>query len=112
MNNLLEFATYGYDKLISICSRSELHWTYLILRFETFKNPSSRDKVDISVEMDVMYLSLFDAVFADSFLSYIRKAYVVYDSELEEIERKKEKKNLRKLRLLARELEEPCQARA
>ena len=77
MNNLLEFATYGYDKLISICSRSELHWTYLILRFETFKNPSSRDKVDISVEMDVMYLSLFDAVFADSFLSHIRRAYVV-----------------------------------
>ena len=38
-------------------------------------------------EMNVMYSSLFDAVFADSFFSPMRTVYVVSDSQLEEIKR-------------------------
>ncbi len=39
----------------------------------------------MSFEINVMYSSLFDAVFADSFFSPMRTVYLVSDSQLEEI---------------------------
>ena len=44
--------------------------------------------------MNVMYSSLFDAVFADSFFSPMRTVYVVSDSQLEEIKRNQREKEL------------------
>ena len=56
----------------------------------------------MSFEMNVMYSSLFDAVFTDSFFSPMRTVYVVSDSQPEEIKRNEEKKNSRISRLLVR----------
>ena len=56
----------------------------------------------MSFEMNVMYSSLFDSVFADSFFSPMRTVYVVSDSQLEETSEIKEKKNSRISRLLVR----------
>ena len=41
----------------------------------------------MSFEMNVMYSSLFDAVFADSFFTPYRTVYIVSDSQLEELKR-------------------------
>ena len=66
----------------------------------------------MSFEMNVMYSSLFDAVFADSFFSPIRTVYVVSDSELEEIKRNQREEELENIEASRKRLEESYQARA
>ena len=56
----------------------------------------------MSFEMNVIYSSLFDAVFANSFFSPMRTVYVVSDSQLEKSSVTKEKKNSKISRLLVR----------
>ena len=84
---------------------------HLILRFATFLIPSSQVKVDMSFEMNVMYSSLFDAVFADSFFSPMRTVYVVSDSQLEEIKRNQREEELENIEASRKRLEESYQAR-
>ncbi len=65
----------------------------------------------MSFEINVMYSSLFDAVFADSFFSPIRTVYVVSDSQLEEINRHRREKELENIEASRKRLEEIYQAR-
>ena len=65
----------------------------------------------MSFEMNVMYSSLFDAVFADSFFSPMRTVYVVSDSQLEEIKRKQREEELENIEESRKRLEESYQAR-
>ena len=58
-----------------------------------------------------MYSSLFDAVFSDSFLSPMRTVYVVSDSQLEELKRKKHQEELDNIETSRKRLEENYQAR-
>ena len=60
--------------------------------------------------MNVMYSSLFDAVFADSFFSPMRTVYVVSDSQLEEIKRNKREEELENIEVSRKRLEESYQA--
>ena len=62
-------------------------------------------------EMNVMYSSLFDAVFADSFFSPMRTVYVVSDSQLEELKRKQHQEELDNIEASRKRLEENYQAR-
>ena len=62
-------------------------------------------------EMNVMYSSLFDAVFADSFFSPMRTVYVVSDSQLEEIKRNQRQEELDNIETSRKRLEESYQAR-
>ena len=62
-------------------------------------------------EMNVMYSSLFDAVFADSFFTPIRTVYVVSDSQLEEIKRNQREEELENIETSRKRLEESYQAR-
>ena len=62
-------------------------------------------------EMNVMYSSLFDAVFADSFFSPMRTVYVVSDSQLEEIKRNQREEELENIETSRKRLEESYQAR-
>merc|ERR1712224_1141484 len=64
-----------------------------------------------SFEMNVMYSSLFDAVFADSFFSPMRTVYVVSDSQLEEIKRNQREVELENIEASRKRLEESYQAR-
>ena len=59
----------------------------------------------------LMYSSLFDAVFSDSFLSPMRTVYVVSDSQLEELKRKKHQEELDNIETSRKRLEENYQAR-
>ena len=102
---------YRYTQLISSSNRYWLQIPYTILRFTTFQILSSRVKVDMSFEMNVMYSSLFDAVFADSFFSPMRTVYVVSDSQLEEIKRNQREEELEKIETSRKRLEENYQAR-
>ena len=61
--------------------------------------------------MNVMYSSLFDAVFADSFFSPMRTVYVVSDSQLEEIKRNQREGELENIEASRKRLEESYQAR-
>ena len=61
--------------------------------------------------MNVMYSSLFDAVFADSFFSPMRTVYVVSDSQLEEIKRKQHQEELDNIEASRKRLESNYQAR-
>ncbi len=61
--------------------------------------------------MNVMYFSLFDAVFADSFFSPTRTVYVVSDSQLEEINRNHREEELENIEASRKRLEESYQAR-
>ena len=61
--------------------------------------------------MNVMYSSLFDAVFADSFFSPMRTVYVVSDSQLEEIKRNQREEELENIEASRKRLEESYQAR-
>ncbi len=61
--------------------------------------------------MIVMYSSLFDAVFADSFFSPMRTVYVVSDSQLEEIKRNQRQEELDNIETSRKRLEESYQAR-
>ncbi len=62
-------------------------------------------------EINFMYSSLFDAVFADSFFSTMRTVYVVSDSQLEEIKRKQSEEELKNIESSRKSLEETYQAR-
>ena len=65
----------------------------------------------MSFERLLMYSSLFDAVFADSFLSPMRTVYVVSDSQLEELKRKQHQEELDNIETSRKRLEENYQAR-
>jgi len=65
----------------------------------------------MSFEMNVMYSSLFDAVFADSFFTPHRTVYVVSDSQLEELKRKQHQEELDNIEASRKRLEENYQAR-
>ena len=65
----------------------------------------------MSFEINVMYSSLFDAVFADSFFSPMRTVYVVSDSQLEELKRKQHQEELDNIEASRKRLEENYQAR-
>ena len=61
--------------------------------------------------MNVMYSTLFDAVFADSFFSSMRTVYVASDSQLEEIKRNQREEELENIETSHKKLEESYQAR-
>ena len=65
----------------------------------------------MSFERTLMYSSLFDAVFADSFVSPMRTVYVVSDSQLEELKRKEHQEELENIETSRKRLEESYQAR-
>ena len=65
----------------------------------------------MSFERLLMYSSLFDAVFADSFLSPMRTVYVVSDSQLEELKRKQHQDELDNIEASRKRLEESYQTR-
>ena len=67
--------------------------------------------IDMSFERLLMYSSLFDAVFADSFLSPMRTVYVVSDSQLEELKRKQHQDELDNIEASRKRLEESYQTR-
>ena len=65
----------------------------------------------MSFEMNAMFSSLFDAVFADSFFSPMRTVYVVSDSQLEEIKRNQREEELENIETSRKRLEESYQSR-
>ena len=65
----------------------------------------------MSFERLLMYSSLLDAVFSDSFLSPMRTVYVVSDSQLEELKRKEHQEELENIENSRKRLEESYQAR-
>ena len=65
----------------------------------------------MSFERLLMYSSLFDAVFADSFVSPLRTVYVVSDSQLEELKRKQHQDELDNIEASRKRLEESYQTR-
>jgi hypothetical protein len=65
----------------------------------------------MSFERLLMYSSLFDAMFSDSFLSPMRTVYVVSDSQLEALKRKEHQEELDNIETSRKRLEENYQAR-
>jgi len=65
----------------------------------------------MSFKRTLMYSSLFDSVFTDSFFSPMRTVYVVSDSQLEEIKRKQHQEELDNIETSRKRLEENYQAR-
>jgi len=65
----------------------------------------------MSFASHLMYSSLFDAVFADSFFTPHRSVYVVSDSELEEIKRNQRQQELDNIEATRKRLEESYQSR-
>ena len=65
----------------------------------------------MSFEMYLMYSSLFDAVFTDSFFPPMRTVYVVSNSQLEEIKRNQRQEELDNIEASRKRLEENYQAR-
>ena len=59
----------------------------------------------------LMYSSLFDSVFADSFFTPHRTVYVVSDSQLEEIKRNQRQEELDNIEASRKRLEESYQSR-
>jgi len=59
----------------------------------------------------LMYSSLFDTVFADSFFTPMRTVYIVSDSQLEEIKRNQRQEELDNIEASRKRLEESYQAR-
>ena len=59
----------------------------------------------------LMYSSLFDTVFADSFFTPMRTVYVVSNSQLEEIKRNQRQEELDNIETSRKRLEESYQAR-
>ena len=59
----------------------------------------------------LMYSSLFDTVFADSFFTPMRTVYVVSDSQLEEIKRNQRQEELDNIEASRKRLEESYKAR-
>ena len=60
---------------------------------------------------NIMYTSLFDTVFADSFFSPMRTIYVVSDSQLDEIKRNQRQQELDDLEASRKRLEDTYQSR-
>ena len=65
----------------------------------------------MSFERTLMYSSLFDSVFGDSFFSPMRTVYVVSDSQLEELKRKQHQDELDNIEASRKRLEEIYQTR-
>ena len=65
----------------------------------------------MSFEIYVMYSSLFDSFFADSFFTPHRTVYVVSDSQLEELKRKQHQEELDNIEASRKRLESNYQAR-
>jgi len=65
----------------------------------------------MSYEMNVMYSSLFDTVFADSFYAPHRIVYVVSDSQLQEIKRNQRQEELDNIEASRKCLEESYKSR-
>ena len=65
----------------------------------------------MSFERLLMYSSLFDAMFSDSFVSPMRTVYVVSDSQLEELKRKQHQDELDNIEASRKRLEESYQTR-
>ena len=65
----------------------------------------------MSFERLLMYSSLFDAVFSDSFLSPTRTVYVVSDSQLEDLKRKQHLDELDNIEASRKRLESSYQTR-
>ena len=65
----------------------------------------------MSFERLLMYSSLLDAVFSDSFVSPMRTVYVVSDSQLEELKLKQHQEELDNIETSRKRLEENYQAR-
>ena len=65
----------------------------------------------MSFEIHVMYSSLFDSVFADSFFTPHRTVYVISDSQLEELKRKQHQEELDNIEASRKRLEESYQTR-
>ena len=65
----------------------------------------------MSFERLLMYSSLLDAVFANSFVSPMRTVYVVSDSQLEELKRKQHQEELDNIEASRKRLEESYQTR-
>ena len=65
----------------------------------------------MSFERTLMYSSLLDALFADSFVSPMRTVYVVSDSQLEELKRKQHQDELDNIEASRKRLEESYQTR-
>ena len=65
----------------------------------------------MSFEINLMYSSLFEAVFTDSFFSPMRTVYVVSDSQLEEIKRNQRQEELDNIEASRKRLEDSYQAR-
>ena len=65
----------------------------------------------MSFEIYVMYSSLFDSVFADSFFTPHRTVYVVSDSQLEELKRKQHQEELDNIEASRKRLESNYQER-
>ena len=63
------------------------------------------------LQINVMYSSLFDAVFADSFFSSMRTVYVVTDSQPEEIKRTQREEEVENIEASRKRLEESYQTR-
>ena len=59
----------------------------------------------------LMYSSLFDTVFADSFFTPMRTVYVVSDNQLEEIKRNQRQEELDNIEASRKRLEESYQSR-
>ena len=59
----------------------------------------------------LMYSSLFDTVFADSFFTPMRTVYVVSDSQLEEIKRNQRQEELDNIEASRKRLEESYKSR-
>ena len=64
----------------------------------------------MSFERTLMYSSLFDSVFADSFFSPMRTVYVISDSQLEEIKRNQRVEKLENVEASRKRIEESYQA--
>ena len=65
----------------------------------------------MSLVRTLMYSSLFDAVFADSFVSPMRTVYVVSDSQLDELKRKQHQDELDNIEASRKRLESSYQTR-
>ena len=59
----------------------------------------------------LMYSSLFDTVFADSFFTPMRTVYVISDSQLEEIKRNQRQEELDNIEASRKRLEESYKSR-
>ena len=65
----------------------------------------------VFLAQNIMFTSLFDSFFADSFLSPMRTVYVVSDSQLEQIKRNQRQEELDNIELSRKRVEETYQSK-